>query len=156
MPKNKLILEDCLVALSKIPNESIDMILVDPPYGTTSCKWDSVIPLEPMWEQVNRIIKPNGAILIHSTQPFTSILISSNLKTFRYTWIWDKVIGGGGWLNANKMPLKGFEEVCVFYKKLPTYNPIKEKGKPFVDTRDNQTGERFGREAFDCPGQSNW
>ena len=108
----------------KIPDKSIDMILTDPPYGTTACKWDSVIPFAPMWEQLNRIIKDNGAILLFSAQPFTTDLICSNRKNFRYEIIWQKT-QAQGFLNANKMPLRAHENILVFYKKLPTYNPIK-------------------------------
>lgn len=113
---------DCLERMKEIESGSVDMILTDPPYGTTACKWDSIIPLEPMWEQLKRIIKPNGAIVMTAQQPFTTTLISSNMSMFRYTWIWDKGYSTG-FVNANKMPMKGFEDVCVFYKRLPTYNP---------------------------------
>lgn len=113
---------DCLELMKEIPSGSVDMVLTDPPYGTTACKWDSVIPFEPMWEQLKRIIKPNGAIVLFSQQPFTSYLICSNPKDFRYQFVWDKGYSTG-FANANKMPLKKHEDVCVFYKKLPTYNP---------------------------------
>lgn len=115
---------DCLELLQNIPDKSIDMILTDPPYGTTACKWDIVIPFAPMWEQLNRIIKDNGAILLFSAQPFTTDLICSNRKNFRYEIIWQKT-NAQGFLNANKMPLRAHENILVFYKKLPTYNPIK-------------------------------
>ena len=115
---------DCLELLKNIPDKSIDMILTDPPYGITACKWDSVIPFAPMWEQLNRIIKDNGAILLFSAQPFTTDLICSNRKNFRYEIIWQKT-QAQGFLNANKMPLRAHENILVFYKKLPTYNPIK-------------------------------
>ena len=115
---------DCLNLMRTIPDKSIDMILTDPPYGITACKWDSVIPLAPMWEQLNRIIKDNGAILLFSAQPFTTDLICSNRKNFRYEIIWQKTMAQG-FLNAKKMPLRAHENILVFYKKLPTYNPIK-------------------------------
>jgi len=118
----KLIHGDCLEKMKDIPDGSVDMILTDPPYGTTACKWDSIIPLEPMWEQLKRVIKPNGAIVITASQPFTSILVSSQLSLYRHNWCWDKGYSTG-FANANKMPMKGFEDVLVFYKKLPTYNP---------------------------------
>jgi site-specific DNA-methyltransferase (adenine-specific) len=116
--------------MKTIPDGSIDAIITDPPYGTTACKWDSVIPFDLMWEQLNRIIKPNGAIVLTAQQPFTSVLIYSNLRMFRYNWIWDKGYSTG-FANSNKMPMKGFEDVCIFYKKLPTYNPqeLKISGK---------------------------
>ena len=113
---------DCLELMKEIPDGSVDMVLTDPPYGTTACKWDSVIPFEPMWGQLKRVIKPNGAIVLFSQQPFTSYLICSNPKDFRYQFVWDKGYSTG-FANANKMPLKKHEDVCVFYKKLPTYNP---------------------------------
>lgn len=128
-----------------LPDKSIDMILCDPPYGTTACEWDTVIPLELMWEQLKRVVKTNGAIVLTTSQPFTTILIASNMKMFRYCWVWDKVISTG-FLNANKMPLKGFEDIPVFYKRLPTYNPYKTKGKSFIDKRDNPDKERVKKE----------
>ena len=118
----ELIHGDCLEEMKKIPDGSVDLVLTDPPYGTTACKWDTIIPLEPMWEQLKRVIKPNGAIVMTASQPFTTTLISSNMKMFRYEWIWQKE-QGIGFANANKMPMKDHENVCVWYKKLPTYNP---------------------------------
>ena len=118
---------DCLERMKEIPDGSVDMILADPPYGTTACKWDSVIPLEPMWEQLKRVIKPDGAIVITASQPFTSILINSNIKEYKYNWVWNKVLPRGH-LNAKKMPLRIFEDVCVFYRKPCTYNPQKTSG----------------------------
>lgn len=108
--------------MKEIPSGSVDMILTDPPYGTTACKWDSIIPLEPMWEQLKRIIKPNGAIVMTASQPFTTILASSNMGQFRYEWIWQKSNSTGFQL-AKKMPMKKHENILVFYKKIPTYNP---------------------------------
>ena len=98
-----LMLGDCLERMKEIPDGSVDMILTDPPYGTTACKWDSIIPLEPMWEQLKRVIKPNGAIVMTASQPFTTTLISSNMKTFRYDLKWVKS-QGTGFYNANRMP----------------------------------------------------
>ena len=117
----KLYRGDCLKVMQKIPDGSIDLILADPPYGTTNCKWDSIIPLEPMWEQLKRVVKKNGAIVMTAGQPFTTTLISSNMKMFKYCWIWDRA-QGVNFLNANKMPLKVHEDICVFYSKLPIYN----------------------------------
>lgn len=108
--------------MKEIPDGSVDTIITDPPYGTTACKWDSVIPFEPMWEQLNRIIKPNGAIVLFGSQPFTSALVMSNPKMFKYDWIWDKK-RCTGFLNAKKQPLRNNETISVFYKKQPTYNP---------------------------------
>lgn len=118
---------DCLEVMKEIENQSIDTIITDPPYGTTACKWDIIIQLEPMWKQLKRIIKPNGAIVLFGSQPFTSVLICSNLKMFRYEWIWDKP-NGTGFLNAKKMPIKAHENILVFYDRLPTYNPQKTTG----------------------------
>ena len=113
---------DCLELMKDITDGSIDMILCDLPYGTTACKWDVVIPFEPLWEQYNRIIKDNGAILLFGSQPFTTELNHSNLKMFRYEWVWVKNNSTGFQL-ANKRPLKKHELISVFYKKQPTYNP---------------------------------
>ena len=116
-----LMLGDCLERMKEIESGSVDMILTDPPYGTTACKWDSIIPLEPMWEQLKRIIKPNSAIVMTASQPFTSVLITSNLKMFKYCWVWEKE-QGTGFGNAKRMPLKSHEDICVFYSKPPLYN----------------------------------
>jgi len=118
----KLINDDCLVAMKDIPDGSVDMVLTDPPYGTTACKWDSIIPLEPMWEQLKRIIKPNGAIVMTASQPFTTTLISSNMKMFKYCWVWEKT-KATGFFDAKKRPLNNYEDIVVFYSKPPVYNP---------------------------------
>ena len=113
---------DCLERMKEIPNGSVDMVLADCPYGTTSCAWDSIIPLEPMWEQLKRIIKPNGAIVMTAAQPFTSVLVCSNLKMFKYSMVWRKSQSTGH-LNAWRMPMRAHEDLVVFYNKPPTYNP---------------------------------
>lgn len=113
---------DCLERMKEIESGSVDMVLADVPYGTTQCKWDSVIPLEPMWEQLKRIIKPNGAIVMTASQPFTTTLISSNMKMFKYCLVWEKEQGVNFQL-AKKQPLKVHEDVCVFYEFQPAYNP---------------------------------
>lgn len=118
----KLIKGDCLEKMKEIESGSVDLILTDPPYGTTACKWDSVIPFEPMWEQLNRIIKPNGAIVLFGSEPFSSALRMSNIKNYKYDWVWDKKRASNPLL-AKKMPLKNIELLSVFYKKPPTYNP---------------------------------
>jgi site-specific DNA-methyltransferase (adenine-specific) len=115
---------DCLEEMARIPDGSIDMVLADPPYGTTACKWDSVIPFEPMWEQLKRITKKNGAIVLTASQPFTSALIMSNVKMFKYCWVWEKNLKTGN-LNAKRMPMGGHEDIVVFCKGSPTYNPQK-------------------------------
>ena len=122
---------DCLEVMKDIPDKSIDMILCDLPYGTTKNKWDSVIDLNELWTGYERIIKDNGAIILFSQMPFTAELTHSNLKLFKYEWIWEKD-NGTGFLNAKKMPLKIHENILVFYKKLPTYNPQMRTGfKPY-------------------------
>jgi site-specific DNA-methyltransferase (adenine-specific) len=107
---------DCIELMKDIPDGSIDMILCDLPYGTTACKWDTVISFEPLWEQYNRIIKDNGAIVLFASQPFSSVLVNSNIKNFRYEWIWEKDKPSNFAL-ANKQPMKYHENVMVFYKK---------------------------------------
>lgn len=119
---------DCLERMKEIPDKSIDMILADIPYGTTACKWDVVIPFEPMWEQLKRIIKPNGAICLFGSEPFSSHLRLSNLKMFKYDWVWNKRAPKGH-LNAKKMPLSQHEVISVFYTGQPTYNPILHQNK---------------------------
>lgn len=123
---------DCLERMKEIPDGSIDMILTDPPYGTTQCKWDSIIPLEPMWEQLKRVIRPNGAIVMTASQPFTSVLVSSNLKMFKYDWVWQKPKGTGH-LNAKKQPMRDKEDVLVFYGKQCTYNPQMVEGEVYKE-----------------------
>ena len=144
---NQVLQGDCLELMKDIPDGSIDLIMADLPYGTTQCRWDTIIPFEPLWEQYERIIKDNGAIVLTAQQPFTSALIMSNPKLYRYNWVWDKVISTN-FMNARKMPLKGFEDICVFYKKLPTYNPVMTEGKPFTDKRNNVAKERVSKEIY--------
>lgn len=121
---------DCLEVMQDIPDKSIDMILCDLPYGTTRNKWDIDIPLDRLWEQYERIIKDRGVICLFAQTPFAEKLGASNLKLLRYEWIWDKK-RGTGFLNANRMPMKRHENILVFYKKLPMYNPQFSKGKPY-------------------------
>lgn len=121
---------DCLEGMKLIPDKSIDMILCDLPYSVTQNKWDTVIPFEDLWKQYKRIIKDNGAIVLTAQQPFSSKLIMSNEKMFKYEWIWEKNRGTGH-LNAKKMPLRNHESVLVFYKKPPIYNPQMRDGEPY-------------------------
>ena len=125
-----LIKGECLEQMKLIPSGSIDAIITDPPYGTTQCKWDSVIPFKPMWEQLSRIIKPNGAILLFGSEPFSSALRMSNIKNYKYDWVWEKS-QATNFLNAKKQPLRAEENILVFYKKQPTYNPQMTKGKSY-------------------------
>ena len=121
----KLILGDCLDEMKRMPDKSVDLVLTDPPYGTTACKWDSVIPIEPMWEQLKRIIKSNGAIALFGSEPFSSTLRMSNIKNYKYDWIWHKRTSANVAL-AKYQPLKTHEIISIFNK---TYYPIMRKGK---------------------------
>ena len=138
-----LIHGDCLEEMKKIPDGSIDMVLTDPPYGTTACKWDTVIDLPLMWEQLKRVVKPNGAIVMTASQPFTSALVMSNVKMFKYCWVWDKVNRPTGHLNAKKQPLRQTEDVIVFYSDQVHYNPQMTQGKPYVATGSRKS-ENYG------------
>ena len=135
---------DCLERMKEIPSGSVDMVLTDPPYGTTACKWDSIIPLEPMWERLKRIIKPNGAIVMTASQPFTSVLVYSNMDMFSYEWVWvkSKITGV---LNAKKMPVRKHECVLVFCdnKCTGTYNAqgLVKKG---TITKQGGNSENYG------------
>ena len=126
----KLIQGDCLEVMKTIADSSIDAIITDPPYGTTACKWDSVIDFDLMWEQLNRIIKPNGAIVLFGSEPFSSALNYSNIKKYKYSIVWKKTLKTGFQM-ANKRPLKQHELISIFYSKQPTYNPqgLKKYGK---------------------------
>jgi len=127
-----LMLGDCLERMKEIPDGSIDMVLADPPYGTTACKWDSIIPLEPMWEQLKRVTKSNGAIVMTASQPFTSVLVCSNLKMFKYEWTWRKPKGTGH-LNAKKQPMRDKEDIVVFCAGQSVYNPQMVAGEPYPE-----------------------
>jgi len=136
---------DCLERMKEIESGSVDLILTDPPYGTTACKWDSVIDLPLMWEQLKRIIKPNGAIIMTASQPFTTILISSNLKMFKYEWIWEKPQGTNP-MNAKVMPLKSHENILVFYTTKPNYSPQMWQSTPYggFSSESSKIGEVYG------------
>jgi site-specific DNA-methyltransferase (adenine-specific) len=112
--------------MKSLPDNSVDMCLTDPPYGTTACKWDSVIPFEPMWEQLKRVVKDNGAIVLFGSQPFTSVLVSSNLKMFKCEWIWQKD-GDSNFATVKYQPMKEHENVLVFGKGKVNYYPIKQE-----------------------------
>jgi site-specific DNA-methyltransferase (adenine-specific) len=134
---------DCLELMKSIPDGSIDAIITDPPYGTTACKWDSVIPFEPMWAELKRIIKPNGAIVLFSSQPFTSALIMSNIKLFKYQWIWNKRKSGNIFL-AKYQPMKIHEDIVIFSKNKCNYYPIMEKRENIKVSKNYGTGEAIG------------
>lgn len=134
MPNVQLLQGDCLQVMQNIADASVDLILADLPYGTTQCAWDSVIPLEPLWEQYLRIAKPNAAIVLCAAQPFTSMLVASRPDLFRYEWIWEKG-NATGFLNAKKQPLRAHESALVFYRKQPIYNPQMTHGHERKTTR---------------------
>lgn len=135
---------DCLELMKDIPDQSIDMILCDLPYGTTACKWDSIIPLKPLWEEYKRLIKDNGAIVLTASQPFTTKLISSNYDMYKYCWYWNK-IRGVGHLNAKKRPMMCIEDICIFYNSLPTYNPqMRDRENPRI-SKNKSTQKVYGQ-----------
>ena len=143
---------DCLERMKEIESGSVDAIICDPPYGTTACKWDSIIPLEPMWEQLKRVIKPNGAIVMFGTEPFSSVLRMSNIKQYKYDWVWQKP-NGTNFLNFKYQPAKVTENISVFgsmatsYSKKGTmkYNPRMVEGKPY-SCKQGRSGESHGRD----------
>ncbi|MCM3387226.1 site-specific DNA-methyltransferase [Ureibacillus chungkukjangi] len=149
---NKIYNEDCLgdknlsTGMWRIPDKSVDMILCDLPYGVGHCKWDSVIPFEPLWTHYKRVIKDNGAIVLFSQQPFTSFLVTSNIELYRYNWVWEKD-KPTNFVMANKQPMKYHEDICVFYKKQPTYNkqmiPRTEGGKKRAKKGVNHNNRTF-------------
>lgn len=125
--KNMLLYGDCLLRMKEIPDASVDMLFTDLPYGTTKCKWDTPIDLGRFWEEAHRVVKENGAIVLFAQTPFDKFLGASNIGELRYEWIWEKTEATGH-LNANRMPMKAHENILVFYRKLPTYNPQKTFG----------------------------
>lgn len=142
----KLYCEDCLKILPTLESNSIDMVLVDLPYGTTACKWDSIIPLDNLWGQYNRICKENAAMVFTASQPFTTILAASNIENFRYEWIWEKPQGTNP-MNSKVMPLKSHENILVFYRKKPTYNPQMWYSTPYsgFSSDVSKIGEVYGK-----------
>lgn len=130
---------DCLELMKDIPDKSIDMILCDLPYGTTACKWDNVIPFEPLWEQYKRIIKDNGAIVLFGSEPFSSYLRISNIKWYKYDWVWSKNRGTGFQI-VKYRPLCSHENIIIFCKKTPVYNPqMRERDKPRISQNKGTT-----------------
>lgn len=132
----KLLLGDCLERMKEIPSGFVDMVMADLPYGTTQNKWDSVIPLVPLWAEYWRVCK--GAVVLTAAQPFTSVLVMGNLESFKYQWVWQKE-AGTGLLNAKKQPLRDHEDVLVFYQKQPIYNPQFTAGKPYTCKKGGET-----------------
>lgn len=144
---NKIHQGDCLELMKYIPDKSINMILCDLPYGTTNCKWDSIIDLNLLWKQYERIIKERGVILLTAQTPFDKVLGYSNLNLLKYEWIWEKT-SATGHLNAKKMPMKAHENILVFYRKQPKYNPQKTQNHTPVHSytkKDNSDGEVYGK-----------
>ena len=141
--KKEILLGDCLELMKDIPNGSIDMILCDLPYGTTACKWDTIIPFDKLWEQYERIIKPNGAIVLTASQPFTSVLTCSNLKWFKYEWIWKKHKGTNIY-GVKREPLKIHESCLVFSNGKYTYNPQMTDGIPYNKRGSHNIGKSDG------------
>jgi DNA modification methylase len=141
---NKIILGDCLNVMGQFPDKSFDMILCDLPYGTTRSRWDKIIPFEPLWLHYERIIKDNGAIVLFAKSPFDKLLAASNMDLYRYEWIWEKNKATGH-LNANKMPMQAHENILVFYKHEPTYNPQMTYGhKPMNFAINNHKSTVYG------------
>lgn len=145
MVEVQLMQGDCLELMCDIPDGSVDMVLCDLPYGTTRCAWDVPIPFEPLWAQYRRICKPNAAIVLLSQMPVAAALVNSNPKWFRYEWIYEKACPTG-FLNANRMPMKAHENILVFYRSLPTYNPQFTFEKPYRKKRTGgKQSEVYGR-----------
>lgn len=154
----KLYKGDCLEVMKEIPTGSVDMILCDLPYGTTDCKWDSIIPLDKLWKEYERIIKEDGAIVLTSAQPFTTKLIESNIKRFKYCWYWIKNTCTG-FCFAKYQPMRRVEDVCVFYKKAPKYNPqgLVKLEKPRQKTRKPpKKGDWIYRDTLNGEFQTEW
>jgi len=145
-----LIHGECLEEMDKLIEQgvTVDAIITDPPFGTTRCKWDSVIPFDAMWERLNKIIKPNGAVVLFGSEPFSSALRMSNIKNFKYDWIWEKT-SATGHLNAKKMPMRAHENMSVFYEKLPVYNPQKTTGH---DRKSSKTGKTYNSDCYGVEG----
>tara|TARA_R100000664_G_scaffold23740_1_gene33367 strand:+ start:122 stop:850 length:729 start_codon:yes stop_codon:yes gene_type:complete len=143
--ENQVLLGDCLQRMKEIPDGSVDMILCDLPYGTSKCRWDTIIPFEPLWKEYKRVIKINGAMVLTASQPFTSVLIASNFKDYRYNWVWEKS-KATGYLNAKKMPMKAHEDICIFYQKPPLYNPQKWMSTPYYKGSAHRPTEVYGKQ----------
>jgi site-specific DNA-methyltransferase (adenine-specific) len=135
---------DCLERMKEIPDGSVDLVLADPPFGTTQCKWDSIIDLDLMWDQLKRVIKPNGAILLFGQTPFDKVLGCSNLPMLKYEWIWEKT-SATGHLNVKRSPMKAHENILVFYKKPPTYNGQKTTGHK---RKTSKTGKTYNSACY--------
>ena len=152
METNRLINDDCLIAMNDIPDGSIDTIICDLPYGTTNNRWDSILPFDELWKHYRRIVKKRGAIVLFSQQPFTAKLVASNIDMFKYEWIWEKN-NATGFLNAKHAPMKKHENICVFShtaaaplaktEAMMCFYPQYRKGKPYF-TKCGTSGENYG------------
>jgi len=143
---NKIYNQDCIEGMKNIPDNYIDMVLCDLPYGTTQNKWDILIDLNALWNQYKRICKSNAAIILTAQTPFDKILGSSNIEWLRYEYIWVKNVASG-FLNSHKMPLKVHENILVFYKEMPTFNPIMEEGKAYK-VKQGSHGSNYGKQTY--------
>jgi site-specific DNA-methyltransferase (adenine-specific) len=142
--------EDCLVAMDRMIEEGVkvDAIITDPPYGTTACKWDSVIDFDEMWKRLNKLIKPNGAIVLFGSEPFSSALRMSNIKNYKYDWKWNKVKSTGH-LNSKKQPLRKYEDIMIFYKKQCLYNPqMEDRGRVREDKPRDKIYKGDGNQVY--------
>ena len=133
----RLMMGDCLDIMPSIETGSVDMVLCDLPYGTTDCSWDAVIPFESLWEGYWRVVKPNGAVVLTASQPFNIALAASQIRFYKYEWIWRKSTATGH-ANAKKQPLRKHENICVFYRSPPVYNPQMTEGKPYTIKRTKE------------------
>ena len=140
---NTIFKEDFLEGVRRVPDASVDLVLCDLPYGTTQCKWDAVIPLEPMWAAFRRVIRPGAAIVLTAAQPFTTTLIASNIKNFKYSWVWEKS-KATGYLNAKKRPLVAHEDVLVFAYGTPPYFPQMTQGAPYDKGTAHRPTDAYG------------
>lgn len=169
----KITCADCLDILKQLPDKCIDLVLTDPPYATTNCSWDKIVPMELLWVQFKRIIKENGCVIICGNEPFSSMVRTSNLKMYRYDWIWEKT-KYSNFLCLKNQPAKNYENLMVFYNKQPTYNPQMQKGKPYTEkgnrketsnqqklgikqiTPKNNTGTRYPNQTIFFPNGNNF
>ncbi len=142
---NKIYNMDCIKGMAMVKSKSIDMILCDLPYGTTQCKWDVIIPFDKLWGQYERVIKDNGAIVLTSAQPFTSLLIASNLGLYKYNWVWEKS-KATGYLNSKKRPMVAHEDILVFAKKQTKYNPQMVQGEPYFKGKAHRPTDVYGEQ----------
>lgn len=152
--KFHLLQGDCMELLKSVPRDSVDLVLCDLPYGTTQNAWDSVLPLAELWQEYRRVCR--GAVVLTAAQPFTSALIQSNLRDFKYCWIWDKVNRPTGHLNSKKQPLRITEDVCVFYRRQPKYNPQMTQGVPYRSVSGKSASSaNYGQQEYGVVTENN-